>query len=176
MAFTHGFEPATNKDGQSLGIFQGYELLEGLTPLLDRKTKEPVMGDNNEPVMRKWEIVALLFDVKGRVAGNIRTLKLTTNGQFGSSGELETALKSMGWVNELVSVEIDEDGLEVERTGDVEIDEDGLEVVTADIDALTFESFKDFVDRVKGSKFWLKIGRDAKGYLKIEPGSVTPKV
>lgn len=176
MAFTHGFEPAINKDGQSLGIFQGYELLEGFTPVLDRKTKEPVTDENNEPVMRKWEIVALVFDVKGRVAGHTRTLKLTTNGQFGSSGELEIALKSMGWVNELVSLELDEDGLEVERMGDVEVDEDGLEVVTVDIDTLTFESFKSFVDRIKGAKFWLKVCRDAKGYFKIEPGSVTPKV
>lgn len=175
MAFKHNFEPATTKEGLSIGVFEGYELLSGQTPVTDRKTDKPVLDELGAPVTRKWEIVTLVFNVKGRIQGHTRPIKLTTNGQFGSTGDLEVALKAMGWVNDLVSVEVDEDGLEIENRGDIAVDEDGLEVVTQDIDALTFESFHKFVEQVKGQKFWLKVSKDAKGYLRIEPGTVSPK-
>jgi hypothetical protein len=176
MTFSYDFIPATNKEGKSLGTFIDYEVKDGESPLKDRKTGEIVEDENGNQVMRPWSFVSLLFEVKGRVAGTTKTIKLTTNGKFGSGADLEEALKLMGWVNELVSVELDEDGLEVEKMGDVEVDEDGLEVIPEDLTALTRESFEKFVETVKGSKFWMTITRDAKGFYRIEPNSLSPKV
>jgi hypothetical protein len=175
-AFTHAFEPATNKQGQSLGVFKDFEVLEGKSPVLDRKTKQPILDSEGNPLMRDWSFVSLVFDVKGRIAGHTREIKLTTNGQFGTSGELEKAIKDMGWVNNLRNVVLDEDGLEIEKFGELEIDEDGLEISTIDVEKELFNSFRAFVEDVKGHKFWVKVTRDNKGYLRIEPGSITPKV
>ena len=176
MTFSYDFTPATNKDAKSLGTFTGYEVMSGESPSKDRKTGDLVEDENGNHVMRPWSIVSLLFEVKGRVAGTNKIIKLTTNGKFGSGADLEEALKLMGWINELVSIEVDEDGLEVEKMGDTEVDEDGLEVIPEDLTALTRESFENFVETVKGSKFWMSITRDAKGFYRIEPNSLAIKV
>ncbi len=175
MTFTYDFQPALNKKGKSLGTFTGYEVKDGESPQIDRKTNQPVLDEHGNQVMRPWSFVSLLFEVKGRTAGTTKLVKLTTNGRFGAGGDLEEALKLMGWVNEHVKTVVDEDGLEVESAGDVEIDEDGLEVVTQDLSELTRHSFETFVEGAKGSKFWLKVERDTKGYLRIEPTSLAPK-
>jgi hypothetical protein len=176
MVFSYDFTPATNKEGKSLGTFMDYEVKDGESPLTDRKTGQPVLDEDGQQVMRPWSFVSLLFEVKGRVAGQSRVIKLTTNGRFGTGGDLEEALKLMGWVNEHVKVVFDEDGLEVESVGEVITDEDGLEVVAEDLTELTRESFAKFVETVKGCKFWMTVTRDAKGFYRIEPGSLTPKV
>jgi hypothetical protein len=176
MVFSYDFTPATNKEGKSLGTFMDYEVKDGESPLTDRKTGQPVLDEDGQQVMRPWSFVSLLFEVKGRVAGQSRVIKLTTNGRFGTGGDLEEALKLMGWVNEHVKVIFDEDGLEVESVGEVTTDEDGLEVVAEDLTELTRESFAKFVETVKGCKFWMTVTRDAKGFYRIEPGSLTPKV
>jgi len=176
MAFSYDFQPALNKEGQSLGTFIDFEVKEGESPLTDRKTGQPVLDEMGEQVMRPWSFVSLLFDVRGRVAGQNKVIKLTTNGKFGTGGDLEEALKRMGWVNEHTKVSLDEDGLEVESVGDAVLDEDGLEVIQEDLTTLTRLSFEDFVTRTKGAKFWLSVARDTKGYLKIVPESLTPKV
>lgn len=176
MAFTYDFQPAFNKEGKSLGTFTGYEILEGESPAKDNKTKEPILDEHGQPVMRPWSIVSLLFEVKGRVAGKNKVIKLTTNGKFGTGTDLEEALTLMGWVNEYTKTVVDEDGLEVESAGDTTTDEDGLEVIAEDIDQLTQLSFEEFVEATKGAKFWLQVDRDSKGFWRIEPKSLTPKV
>ncbi|MEG4032020.1 MULTISPECIES: hypothetical protein [unclassified Microcoleus] len=126
-------------------------------------------------MMRPWSFVSLLFEVKGRVAGTTKVIRLTTNGKFGVGGDLEEALKRMGWVNQHVKSTLDEDGLEVDSMGDAEEDEDGLGVVNDDLASLTQMSFEDFVDATKGQKFWLKVSKDSKGFYRIEPDSLAPK-
>jgi len=175
MAFSYDFQPAVNKEGKSLGTFIDFEVKEGESPATDRKTNQPVLDEQGQQVMRPWSFVHLLFEVRGRVSGQNKVVKLTTNGRFGTGGDLEEALKCMGWVNEQVKVTVDDDGLEIESAGDSTTDEDGLEVIQEDLTKLTRLSFEKFVDESKGKKFWMNITRDTKGFYRIDPKSLTPK-
>lgn len=172
MVFSYSFQPATRKDGKSVGTFQGYEIKEGKSPATDRKTKEPLLDEHGEQVMRDWRFVSLLFEFKPNVRGQApRTIKLTTNGRE----DLTKALTLMGWVNETLEVVLDEEGQEIVTLVGAEEDEDGLEIVSEDYEEIVQRSFEAFVDATKGQKFEALLTRDAKGFWRVEPDSIAPK-
>jgi hypothetical protein len=172
MVFSYSFQPATRKDGKSVGIFLGYEVKEGKSPATDRKTKEPLLDEQGEPVMRDWRFVSLLFEFKPTVRGQApKTIKLTTNGRE----DLLKALTLMGWVNETMKVILDEEGQGIVTLVGAEEDEDGLEIVSEDYEEVMQRSFDAFVETTKGQKFEALLTKDAKGFWRVEPDSIAPK-
>lgn len=161
MAISIAFNIATNQAGESLGTFIEYKLIEGSAIAKDKDGNEILDPKTGEVKLREWQLFNLIFNVKGKQKGTYQKVTLSTNGKISEGTILDTALKNMGWLNKFSEVILDEDGLEISVT----------EASEQDIES----EIKLFLDSVKNCDFWLKVAKNAKGYLTIDPHTIRAK-